>query len=85
MSYLIYNNSIDASERNHEEALRRFSPTYEPKNIGDPIYWWNMVIHPTTGEAALEIPAGADDLTDEDEIAALVETMPADWQPKEKP
>jgi hypothetical protein len=77
MSYLIYSNAIDAKARNHEEATRRMWSTWMPQNDHDTPYWWNMKVHPTTGECALNV--GDAEQVQESEADQLVETLDPSW------
>lgn len=78
-----------AKARNHGAYLAQTSNP--PQSGSDTLYLWHMVVHPTSGEAALEIPdpvliGSVDEEGNEIdgnvyqyEWDALVETLPADW------
>ena len=92
MSYLIQESVVFAKGRNHGAYLAHAGTA--PQGSRDTLYLWNMVTHPTSGEAALEIPNPSVGSVDEEgnpmdgnvtqeEFNALVETLPADWTPLE--
>jgi len=93
MPYLIQESVVFAKGRNHGAYLAHAGTA--PQGSHDTLYLWNMVTHPTSGEAALEIPdpilVGSVDEEGieivgnvfQHEFDALVETLPADWTPAE--
>jgi hypothetical protein len=94
MLYLIQESVVFAKGRNHGAYLAHAGTA--PQGSSDTLYLWNMITHPTSGEAALEIPnpiliGSVDEEGNEIdgnvfqyEWDALVETLPADWTPTEE-
>lgn len=91
--YLIYPTVNDAKARNHEAYLAQTANP--PASLHDTLYLWHMVTHPTSGEVALLIPDASVDSVDEEgnpiegnvsqeEFAALVGALTADWTPSDE-
>ncbi len=87
MQYLIFKDNLDAIERNHENRTARTWPRWVPQTIRDTPYHWNMQMHPSSGEVALQIPDEDADLEagwlDANEIADLDTELTPDWTPEE--
>lgn len=92
--YLIQQSVVFAKGRNHGAYLAQTKNP--PQGGNDTLYLWNMIVHPTSGEAALEItdPVLIGSVDEEGneidgnvfqyEWDARVETLPADWYPTEE-
>ena len=64
MLYLIFPTEQDAQDRSHEIAVAQGCS-------GVTQYWFGWIVHPTNGEAALQIPEDQENLLTEEEIASL--------------
>lgn len=93
MSYLIQESVVFAKGRNHGAYLAHAGTA--PQGSHDTLYLWNMVTHPTSGEAALHIPNPSVDTVDDEgnvingnvtqsELDSLVETLPEGWYTAEE-
>lgn len=94
MSYLIFPNRTAARARSRD-AYAPLRPQDEPDSGAVTVALWSSVHHPSDARTALLIPATPeaaglgisqaeyDGLLTEDERAALVAELPADWTPAE--
>lgn len=64
MLYLIFPTEQDAQDRSHEIAVAQGCS-------GVTQYWFGWIVHPTNGEAALQIPEDQENLLSPEEIASL--------------
>ncbi|PZQ79061.1 MAG: hypothetical protein DI549_21160 [Ancylobacter novellus] len=93
MSYLIFENRTAARTRSRN-AYAPLRPDDEPDTGAVTVALWSSVHHPSDGRAALLIPttpeqaglgisqAQYDALLTEDERAALIPDLPAEWKPE---
>lgn len=81
MNYLIFDNPEDARGLSHEAYNRCYPLNPAPDNgTGSTIYLNSVKVHPTTGEAAIEILDGDEAYYDESYAADFVPSLDASWE-----
>lgn len=77
MNFLIFDTEQEATARSEQAATEKGNPDYSSI--------WSAIVEPNEGRAALQVYGDYFYLLTDDEIASLVDELPADWSPPPPP
>ena len=86
MQYLPFSTIAEAYGWSHEKECEKVWDKWLPRNMRDTLYLYRVLEHPTKDEALVALPDSQADpestTLDADELANLLDTLPAEYEPE---